>query len=1231
MATAVEPGRTKAGDAGKTGRLTRVRWWRWPAFAAAGILLLVAAAPWIASREPVRGWLVQRAARAVGLRGELSVSGASLGWFSPVRLAGISLADERGEPLLHVAELATSRTLAGLLWNRAALGSVVVEQPLLRVVYLEEQTNLEHVLGELLKSSRTDSEPTHSLTCRIEVRRGELEVIDPAADRQWKWRQVEALLALGMADAPLLLELQARPDEVGRVPPCRLRLAITPARRGGASSDGAATDRLECSLHRLPLEPLAPLLRRGLPEARLEGELSATFKSEWRLAELDTMAKGQLTPARRASTSDAAAAGASAADGPGAGGQDKLAGEPVPSSAPVPIPARGSFQGKLEAADFLLAAPALGPDAFRLEKAELPIDLRWNERQVEIRRLALQCEVGKLSLSGRLPAAEEWLAAASLRALAALGLRVRGACEAQIDVARLAALAPRTLRLREQTELSSGQVRVAIAADGPPEQAHWRAALEVTRLEALNHGRRVVWEAPLAMNLAAIRQKESWKVETLECHSDFLQLGGSGTLDDLEAVASFDLGPLAQQLGQIFDLSDWQLAGTGQARLTCKRLQDGALDASTELALQDVAVQVPGFPAFREPGLKGSVRATGLLDDGVLRQLDQAAARITAGGDRLSLRLLRPVADPLQAGNWPLDVELEGDAARWLDRVRPIVGSSFDVRCNGRVQLHASGKFGLQQGRLDEAALTWDRLELAAWGLHATEPRATVTAAGTWNVSQRRVELPEVVVRSSTVSGTVRGLRLAMPEGQPIEATGELDLVADLERLSSWLAASGVSQDWQAGGRARLMGTLRSSGTAAAADLNGRIDSLAVLSAGSPVWNDPRVDLTCKAAYLPDNDRVELTSLVVGGSTVQLDASGAVVDLSARPVLEAQGTFTYDARALARFLTTYVRSPVLLEENEPRAFWVRMPLTSEPQALWLAGLEGSAALGWRRAGLYGFAFGPAAAQARLAEGVLRVEPFEVAVNQGRVQLAPELHLAATPMLLVHGRGRIAHQVRITPEMCRDWLRYVAPIVAETTEAEGTFSIDLDDLEMPLDRPGALETSGRITLHSVQVAPTPLAQELGLLVLRVADLFRINLPGRRSADDLAALWSRPARVRLKRESQVSFRVAGGYVHHENVVMEFQDFSVRTRGSVGFDQTLSLVAEVPIQEEWLRSERLREAFAGKTLQLPVAGTLSRPKVDLRALERLASDFLRGAASDAIQGELNRQLDRLLRPRR
>jgi hypothetical protein len=89
-------------------------------------------------------------------------------------------------------------------------------------------------------------------------------------------------------------------------------------------------------------------------------------------------------------------------------------------------------------------------------------------------------------------------------------------------------------------------------------------------------------------------------------------------------------------------------------------------------------------------------------------------------------------------------------------------------------------------------------------------------------------------------------------------------------------------------------------------------------------------------------------------------------------------------------------------------------------------------------------------------------------------------------------------------------------------------------------------------------------------------------------------------------------------------------VRSHGSVGFDQTLSLTLEIPIQDKWLGDEPAFQSLAGQILKIPVTGTFQHPRIDSRAVADLSQQLLQGAATQVIGDELNRALDKLFKPR-
>jgi hypothetical protein len=140
-------------------------------------------------------------------------------------------------------------------------------------------------------------------------------------------------------------------------------------------------------------------------------------------------------------------------------------------------------------------------------------------------------------------------------------------------------------------------------------------------------------------------------------------------------------------------------------------------------------------------------------------------------------------------------------------------------------------------------------------------------------------------------------------------------------------------------------------------------------------------------------------------------------------------------------------------------------------------------------------------------------------------------------------------------------------------------------------------------------------------------------------ELSVLLKNPAALIPVRENVVTFRVVNGRVYPHDLELHFPELTVRTSGSVGLDGSLALVAEMPVPPKWLGSSQLAGALAGQAIRLPIGGTLSRPKIDERALREAGARFARDAVEnvmrqeidDKLKKEVDNGLKKLLRPRR
>jgi hypothetical protein len=116
----------------------------------------------------------------------------------------------------------------------------------------------------------------------------------------------------------------------------------------------------------------------------------------------------------------------------------------------------------------------------------------------------------------------------------------------------------------------------------------------------------------------------------------------------------------------------------------------------------------------------------------------------------------------------------------------------------------------------------------------------------------------------------------------------------------------------------------------------------------------------------------------------------------------------------------------------------------------------------------------------------------------------------------------------------------------------------------------------------------------------------------------------------KDQQVNFRVVDGRVYHQGMQFQVGDVQMTSEGSVGFDETLALTLRVPIQEKWIEGQALLVGLRGQTLTIPVRGTLRQPQLDQSAIAGLSQQLFQGAAQQAVGNELNKALDKFLKPR-
>jgi translocation and assembly module TamB len=181
---------------------------------------------------------------------------------------------------------------------------------------------------------------------------------------------------------------------------------------------------------------------------------------------------------------------------------------------------------------------------------------------------------------------------------------------------------------------------------------------------------------------------------------------------------------------------------------------------------------------------------------------------------------------------------------------------------------------------------------------------------------------------------------------------------------------------------------------------------------------------------------------------------------------------------------------------------------------------------------------------------------------------------------------------------------------KATHVHGKVNATVDKADIPLTGPPSrtLSMTGQIVFQDVTFAPGPLATEL------------------------LTLTGQPDSPGVKIEQPVQLSIADGRVYQKGLEIPIRrDAKIALEGSVGFDQSLKMVATVPITSNMIgvRSGAIDRAIGGKTVAVPIGGTVSRPRVDERALRVALKELSGSVLNRELSEKASKFLDRLAPP--
>ncbi|NBB95568.1 MAG: hypothetical protein GVY16_07485 [Planctomycetes bacterium] len=782
---------------------------------------------------------------------------------------------------------------------------------------------------------------------------------------------------------------------------------------------------------------------------------------------------------------------------------------------------------------------------------------------------------------------------------------------ANIDLSRIARALPGLIDLAQQADLTGGQLTSEFEiVTGPATRDSKRPLTAVGELHLKNVTVRrpdpapgesaVVRWAPTDSTFdVAIVTGEGLRVNQAELTSGFVTATAKGALNDFTAMVNVDLGAAQQLWSSVVDMGEPTLAGRvvltagGIARDTTR------IPITVNTTVSNVRLSSADHDV--------TLDSAELLLPLVIRRPGETLQRVAWDGAELTVNRQATVAMS-GAYNRPAStvraaVDIDNQDVASLVALARTFGADVPGEMAGRLTLHGDCTAPTHKtGRLAAAF----EMTLADLDLRQDDRRVRLASLSL----QEGTVAYDYASRQSQANVGIDGRAL-----QVVTRTGR-DADASIQTLAVPSLSGSVSA-----GTGETTTVRHFSVDVTAGDVAINRDGRDIPFGTAEVVLDATADDASKVVRISE---MRFTSPPL---TVQLTGENTIADYENTRQLSLQGTFEGQWDRVMELV--YAVKPSLDDEDAivvrftgPLApagsesgkgtFTATGPARQPNVRPVFRNVDASTAIGWTSGSVAGIELGQAVIRPTLEQGRLVIQAEPIPASGGTLRPGGAVDFTGEdPVYRLPGEMRLIENVTLKPEVGTQLLSRFNPVFAKLVGLEGTMSLSVRDLVLPLGE--AIKTGGSGSGH-LDLSMMSVKSRSGLL------------------DALVGMWGAASGEFQKvRVEGVDFAIRDGRIHYDNVRMIFgKDVDMIFHGSVGFDDTLDLWVSVPVHAGVLEAFKVEGAVlditrvlqrTGVRIEIPIQGTRLAPRLrlDRQRIDKLVGEALKAMAEEQARNAL------------
>jgi translocation and assembly module TamB len=769
---------------------------------------------------------------------------------------------------------------------------------------------------------------------------------------------------------------------------------------------------------------------------------------------------------------------------------------------------------------------------------------------------------------------------------------------------------PGTLNLRKGTRISKGKMALSASVEKTREITSFQGDARIDRLQGISNGKKLSWDKPVTVNVQGDIRPDGMRLQNMSLRSAFLNADGRGDMRNMQVNLSADIKAALKELKKFIQIKQWDGSGKLKLNLNVNEKSKNLTKAALKLEVKDFVLNRNSRRILAKQNIQADLTTdmqmaerfenSKLLQPALNVQSSLANGKLTAASLAGNPANDLPNAKDLKLdGN--VNLQQVSSLLKNLDMLPP------NIRMGGQSAITANGTLKDGQLVLNEARADTKKFLYSQDKKTINENRLILTTKGRINLNKKSLQLAPVDIDSQ--AGKIHIPELAVADWTNVQkdmkTSGKVDL--DLDKLTTGYGDFiRLPEKTQVSGKGRFDFDVDFSNPKTQYfKLQGHLAPFKLQSETLPTISEKKVTLNADAKRSPDGKHMTFKSLQLNSNALSLTADGSLDQVGKNKVLKAKGTVAPDLKLVSDYLKKSGKRPIEFTGNKATPFTIELASKGDRWDDPLKHLNFSGALHVDSINAFGLNLAPNDIPIRIANAAAGAT-VDSPANGGRLSLQPNIDMSKEPYILSFSKDlNILKEVQITKGVTEGLLALIHPMFKEAVKPEGRLDLQMKYFNWPMAQEAVNKASfaGSLRLNGVKLNSTTLLSSL-LSVMRVKE----------REFDLG-------------DQTIDFVARDGRLECSPLTIDVGGSPLVMYGSVGFDNTLDYIAQIPLTENMVGKDAYR-FLQGVSVKVPIRGTVSDPKIDQTALQEATGSIVEQAMQKNIQQGVQNLLQNFLK---